>query len=722
MNLNDKQKTEYWTQRAEQRLINAENLTSDMLANLKTTYEATIKSLEKEINAFYGKYATETGLDLTEVRKRLNPKELKDFKTQLKKYYDEVQRLGGYAPDTKEYLRELSAKAYISRLEELQAQMRWQVENLYRTQQLKLFDVLSKGYEDTYYKATFDVQQGVGFAYSFNTLDTKTVEKAVTQKWQGSNFSDRIWNDKAKLINTLETTIPQGFALGQNPRKVAQTIAKSMNTRFSNAERIARTEMNHICNEAAHDAYQETPEILKQYKIVATLDSRTSDLCFIGTDEIQTVSDVEKLFKRNYTGKIITITTASGNQITGTPNHPVLTSEGWLFLDKINPNKHIVYSVLNNSVGIISKKNINVPTKLTELFNSFSKIARGEVLVSSTPTTKFNNNRTIRNGKINVLSTDRILRNWRQTIFNKHIIKNCFAFIHNSINLLSLRMLEFLFFRRELINMTPEVKIFTFSKFIKPTFRPIQLFNNLSWFKSVVKHINSSCSINIILAIMFAPFKMLHNSEFLKKCCNGSSSSFILFCNFASGHTIPVFADNVIGKSVKFTNNCHVYNLQTKDNVYINNKIIVHNCQVQDGHIYKMSEWEEGITAPPFHVNCRTTTVPFFDDVDYSTMTRLAEDYSTGKPYYVPADMSYSEWRKSLTTEQEKAFIADKKIREQHDNDKKQLAEYRKLAKKQPELFEGMPTRLNDFQTMKHLNPDKYAIYKENAKIVRSET
>ena len=29
-------------------------------------------TIQKEINAFYGKYSTETGLDITEVRKRLD--------------------------------------------------------------------------------------------------------------------------------------------------------------------------------------------------------------------------------------------------------------------------------------------------------------------------------------------------------------------------------------------------------------------------------------------------------------------------------------------------------------------------------------------------------------------------------------------------------------------------------------------------------------------------
>ena len=409
-------KDEYWQNRAEQRLINAEGSTEEMLKSLRKTYEQSIKSIEKEINAFYGKYATETGLDITEVRKRLDKSELKSFKEQLKLYYDEVKRLGGYSPSTKDYLRSLSVKTYISRLEELQANIRWHIENLYRQEQIKINDTLKTGYDDSYYRATFDIQQGIGFAYTFTALNDKVVQKAVSQNWQGSNFSDRIWSDKDKLISTLEQTIPQGIALGQNPKKVARSIAKTLETKYSNAERIARTEMNHVCNDASRDAYKEVPEVLQEYKVVATLDNRTSDI-----------------------------------------------------------------------------------------------------------------------------------------------------------------------------------------------------------------------------------------------------------------------------------------------------------CQNQDGQVYKMSEWSEGVTAPPFHPNCRSTTVPYFEDVDLSSYTRLATDYSTGKAYYVPANMTYKEWRASLTEKQEKDFINDKKAREQHDEDKKQLAEYRKLQNRQPDLFEGMPRTLEEYQAYKYGEHEKYEILKENA-------
>ncbi|MCM1136483.1 MAG: minor capsid protein, partial [Clostridium sp.] len=37
-------------------------------------------------------------------------------------------------------------------------------------------------------------------------------------------------------------------------------------------------------------------------------------------------------------------------------------------------------------------------------------------------------------------------------------------------------------------------------------------------------------------------------------------------------------------------------------------------CQEADGQVRLMSEFEPGVTAPPFHVNCRSTTVPYFDD------------------------------------------------------------------------------------------------------------
>lgn len=70
-------------------------------------------------------------------------------------------------------------------------------------------------------------------------------------------------------------------------------------------------------------------------------------------------------------------------------------------------------------------------------------------------------------------------------------------------------------------------------------------------------------------------------------------------------------------------------------------------CRDMDGKHFPMSQWEVGVTAPPFHVWCRSTTVPFFDD-DFDAVGERAARGEDGKTYYVPADMTYRQWEKSF--------------------------------------------------------------------------
>lgn len=67
-------------------------------------------------------------------------------------------------------------------------------------------------------------------------------------------------------------------------------------------------------------------------------------------------------------------------------------------------------------------------------------------------------------------------------------------------------------------------------------------------------------------------------------------------------------------------------------------------CRSMDSKVFPMSEYQIGVTAPPFHPNCRTTTIPSFDD-DYDISTRAARD-ENGKTCYVSANMKYSEWKR----------------------------------------------------------------------------
>ncbi|MEK8198351.1 minor capsid protein [Lysinibacillus sp. FSL M8-0134] len=63
-------------------------------------------------------------------------------------------------------------------------------------------------------------------------------------------------------------------------------------------------------------------------------------------------------------------------------------------------------------------------------------------------------------------------------------------------------------------------------------------------------------------------------------------------------------------------------------------------CQSMDGKVFKLADFMPGVTANPFHPNCRTTTAPYFED-DYSQ--RIARDRD-GKVYYIDSKIKYPEW------------------------------------------------------------------------------
>ena len=54
-------------------------------------------------------------------------------------------------------------------------------------------------------------------------------------------------------------------------------------------------------------------------------------------------------------------------------------------------------------------------------------------------------------------------------------------------------------------------------------------------------------------------------------------------------------------------------------------------CRSLDGQVFPMKDYEAGVTAPPFHVYCRSTTVPHFDENFGQIGERAARDEETGK-------------------------------------------------------------------------------------------
>lgn len=77
-------------------------------------------------------------------------------------------------------------------------------------------------------------------------------------------------------------------------------------------------------------------------------------------------------------------------------------------------------------------------------------------------------------------------------------------------------------------------------------------------------------------------------------------------------------------------------------------------CRRMDGKIVQRKDAKPGITIPPFHCHCRSTTVPYLGD-DLADIagsgTRAARDPKTGKTVFVEGELDYGEWEKRYISE-----------------------------------------------------------------------
>ena len=271
---------EYWEKRSELNLIQNEKSASQYERQLKKAYEETIRSIRKEVQAFYQRHSDETGVTLASARRRLKPDEQMDFQKQARKYLDEIERLGdkAFTAEYRGYLKKLSGRAYISQMDELVTNIRHNIETLATGYNIGLGNTLKDAYEDGYFRTMFDAQKRAGVGVSFTAPGGKQLETAIREKWLGQNYSDRIWADKKKLTDNIEQMLSQEFVRGRGPNDIARDFADRLNVSYSNAQRLIRTEINYISNKGSLQAYKDTG-IVEKYRYLATLDSRTSDIC-----------------------------------------------------------------------------------------------------------------------------------------------------------------------------------------------------------------------------------------------------------------------------------------------------------------------------------------------------------------------------------------------------------------------------------------------------------
>lgn len=255
----------YWEKRSIERLTRAEKNSVPYLRQIQNVYKASAKSVVKTVKDTYASYYRNDktfSLDrLEEIEPRGN----------IVRFLNDMAKAG-----LKTSLPE-NFKGRMSRLQMLEAQLWGEAKKAGMRERAISTTSYEKTLADSYYRTIYDISKGLGATPAFSTLNTKTIEKILETKFEGKNYSERIWANSDKLADSLKDILAKAIATGQEPEKTIRELMERFNVSHSNANRLVRTETNYFENRAELESYKEMG--FEKFKFLATLDERTSEIC-----------------------------------------------------------------------------------------------------------------------------------------------------------------------------------------------------------------------------------------------------------------------------------------------------------------------------------------------------------------------------------------------------------------------------------------------------------
>ncbi len=339
-------------------------------------------------------------------------------------------------------------------------------------------------------------------------------------------------------------------------------------------------------------------------------------------------TETERAFSRLYEGDLVTIKTAMGYELTSTPNHPILTADGWVALGSLKKGGNVFCCPSAQVVASRYPDEYDGPAVIEQIYKSISTLSPIQRI--SCLDVYFHGDG--RAGDVNVVTTNRHLVSAFNTILSKHIYKSMLAISSIlSDNLTGFRSPTKAKFGLALAaNGSMGVNNLLLSE-IRRHLRPLQ---SLSFGTSpgadvVLAQMASNSGSGHIMALSQCinghPVQKTTDNCFRKIDASVESALMddgdpMLFQPFGDGVAFhPIYSSNggrrlasqvtldyVVDVTVRKTKMpIQVYNLQTRDGWYIANNIVSHNCR------------------------CRI--VPFFIPEGMRA--------PTGKPYFYPEDL-----------------------------------------------------------------------------------
>ena len=269
---------DYWRGRFSILEDSAHREAQKTIQDMEELYLDAQRSVQKEIESWYARFAVNNQISLTDARKWLTAGQLEEFHWSVEQYIKIGEQAGLDAAWLKK-LENASARFHISRLEAVQTGIQQQLELLYGNQVDSLDALLKKVVGNGYTHTAFEVQKGVGLGWDITGLDQKKLETLLSKPWttDGRTFRDRCWLNKNDLVGSVSKSLTQGLLRGDSPSKITTAIQKQFGVHRYKAGRLVNTETTYFNAVATKECYKDLD--VEMVEIIETLDSNTCSIC-----------------------------------------------------------------------------------------------------------------------------------------------------------------------------------------------------------------------------------------------------------------------------------------------------------------------------------------------------------------------------------------------------------------------------------------------------------
>jgi SPP1 gp7 family putative phage head morphogenesis protein len=197
-----------------------------------------------------------------EIQEKLLNKSQKQINKQLSKYYataakkviedfeNTYNKLLATIEDGKE---PTPADLYkLDRYWKMQGQLRQELRKLGEKQISLLTKQFEISFFDIYYSIAIEGKE------AFNTIDSAGALALINAAWlaDGKNFSQRIWENTEKLVESLNEQLINIVATGKKTTELKNLLQERFGVSYSRANTLVRTELAHIQTVAAKERYE----------------------------------------------------------------------------------------------------------------------------------------------------------------------------------------------------------------------------------------------------------------------------------------------------------------------------------------------------------------------------------------------------------------------------------------------------------------------------------